>query len=115
MTVLDRSWKNCLKMWKWITKNLPLAFLELSREEQEEIINKLKRQWVKENKFTNYIAQYCFFCEYDRNHKYDCSTCPARLVEPHFHCDDDLQSYRFDPLNFYIRMLELNIKRKEQE
>ena len=113
MTVLNRSWKNCLRMWEWISENLPQGFSRFNLEEKEEVINKLKIKWLKNNQFTNVISQHCFFCEYDKHHNDDCSTCPACLVEPGFHCDDDLRSFRFKPIKFYIRILKLNIKRLE--
>ena len=112
MKVLDRSWKNCLRMWKWISENLPVGFLKFSMPEKEDVIKFLKEQWLRENKFTNYIINACFFCEYDRYHQNDCCTCPARLVDSGFHCDDNKQSYRFNPIKFYIRLLELYIKRE---
>ncbi len=115
MIVLDRSWKNCLRMWKWITENLPAGFSKKSHGDKEIIIDSLKKQWLKKNKFTNYIINACFFCEYDRHHQNDCCTCPAGLVESDFHCDNTEQSYRHDPIKFYIRVLELNIKRLEAE
>lgn len=114
MTVLNRSWVNCTKMWKWVSENLPENFSELDGDEKEKVIEELKVKWLKDNKFTKTLVQDCFFCEYDKHHKDDCSTCPANLVESNFHCDDDLQSFRFNPKQFYIRLLILDAKRKEK-
>ena len=113
MTVLDRSWKNCLRMWKWISENLPVGFSAFDWEIKERTIDGLKTKWLKDNKFTNAMAADCFFCEYDRRRKDSCKSCPASLVEAGFHCDEDSLSFRLDPKEFYIRLLELNIKRLE--
>ena len=49
MKVLDRCWVNCLRMWKWLSENLPEGFLEKSNEEKEDIVDFLKNQWLEEN------------------------------------------------------------------
>ncbi len=113
MKVLDRSWKNCLRMWKWITENLPEGFSESSDEDKEIIVNSLKKQWLEENRFTTYINNSCFFCDYDRKHDNACTTsCPGCLVDPEFHCDKTAYSYRHRPSDFYRKVLVLNAKRK---
>ena len=42
MTVLDRSWENCLRMWKWVSENLPAGFSEFIISEKEDVVEKLK-------------------------------------------------------------------------
>ena len=81
--------------------------------EKEEVVEKLKIKWLNDNNFTKPMAQECFFCEYDKQQENTCEKCPARLVESGFHCDDMGQSFRYDPIKFYIRLLELYIKWKD--
>ena len=112
MKVLDRSWTNCLRMWKGVSENLPNGFSKLNSEKKEEVVKRLKAKWIKDNRFTKKISQDCFFCEYTKRHVGGCKKCPAVLVEPDFHCDDTGSSFRFDPIRFYIRLLELDSKRR---
>ena len=111
MKVLDRCWINCLRMWKWLSENLPEGFLEKPEEEREDIVLSLKKQWLEENRFTTYLNQDCFFCAYDREQGNDCTACPGRLVDPNFHCDRKEYSYRHFPSLFYREILVLNAKR----
>ncbi len=112
MKVLDRAWVNCLRVWKWVSENLPEGFSEMSKDKKEEIVSHLKRQWLEENQFTVYLNQDCFFCQYDKKHENNCTACPAVLVEQDFHCDADLYSYRHDPRAFYREILVLDAKRR---
>ena len=61
MTVLDQSWKNCRRMWKWISENLPEEFSKFGQAKKDEVIRKLKAKWLKDNQFTKEIPQNCFF------------------------------------------------------
>ncbi len=115
MAVLNQSWKNCRRMWKWVSENLPEEFSKIDLVKKEEVIRKLKAKWLKDNRFTKRISQDCFFCEYDKQHGNLCMGCPAVLIEPNFHCDDPEQSFRFEPIKFYIRILELDIRRRETQ
>ncbi len=99
-------------MYRWITENLPEWFSEKSDEEKEIIVGSLKKRWLKKNRFTVFVNNDCFFCDYDRERANNCSTCPARLVGPGFHCDNKAYSYRFYPHAFYREVLVLNAKRK---
>ncbi len=106
MTVLDRSWKNCLRMWKWISENLPDGFSAASGAVKEFVIDTLKRTWLKKNRFTNKMSNDCFFCAYDEKYGDDCEHCPAKLVETHFHCGDWSYHYYFNPIEFYNRLIK---------
>lgn len=114
MKALDRSWKNCLRQWKWVTDNLPEGFLEASEETKDFIIDHLKRDWLKDNKFKRNIVQDCFLCEYDKKYKGDCENCPAALAHPKkpFHCTDEGYNYAYEPINFYEELMDRNARRK---
>lgn len=112
MKVLDRSWVNGLKMWKWISENLPAGFSESSNAMKSYVIESLKRQWLRKNKFTKPLMNNCFFCAYDIKHGNECESCPAALVIKGFHCTDRDYNYTQNPIDFYHRILKLNSKRR---
>ena len=112
MKVLDRVWLNCLRMWEWISTNLPKGFSESSNSMKMYVIESLKRRWLRENKFTKLMENDCFFCAYDKKHGNECASCPARLVRKGFHCTDRDYHFAHDPIAFYQRITEFNSKRK---
>ncbi len=114
MTNLDRCWKNCLRMWKWISENLPKGFSTLTWGEKKAIIDALKAQWLKENRFTKGIDRDCFFCDYANNRDGCTESCPGRLIRTGFHCNppSGLRSYAGDPKGFYRGLLALDKERK---
>ena len=114
MKVLDRSWINCLRMWKWLSENLPEGFLEKPPLVKSIIIDSLKEKWLEKNRFTAYINNDCFFCDYDSKHKNNCTTCPGRSVDPEFHCLDEAYSHKHRPSDFYRQILVLNAKRRSE-
>ncbi len=112
MKVLDRSWKNCRRMWRWISENLPEKFLEFGCEEKKKCIDRMKNKWLKDHKFTKPIMNNCFFCEYDKRHGNTCFSCPATKIDKSFHCGGNETSWRFNPVEFYHRILVLDAIRK---
>ncbi len=113
MKALDRSWINCLRMWKWITENLPEGFSESSNGTKQVIIKHRKAQWLRENKFTKSLLNDCFFCASSApNHEKGCGKCPAKLVRKSFCCMEDGFHYALDPINFYHRVLKLSKRRR---
>ena len=109
MNKLDRTWKNCLRMWKWISE---------TRKPGMNVCD-LKDQWLKENHFTRKIEWECFFCEWAITHGQDCADmyqgcphCPGTMVSSRFKCS--VKAYRFDrnPKAFYRKLVELDKKRK---
>ena len=113
MKVLDRSWTNCLRMWKWISGNLPEGFSELRNNIKRFIIEHLKTQWLKEYRFTKPLPNDCFFCAASMRfaEPEGCDGCPAVLVDREFCCMEDDFHYALDPINFYQRILKLNMRR----
>ncbi len=121
MTVLDRSWKNCLRMWKWISEHLPGGFSELDWDDKVAVLNALKRQWLTQYRFTKNIDENCFFCDYaHRRIIGGCdSHCPGKMVNRNFHCNPSghniiAPSWVRNPEAFYERLIELNKIRKAQ-
>ncbi len=114
MKALDRSWTNCLRMWKWISENLPDGFSKASKEIKDFIIDHLKQDWLKNNKFVRKILHDCFFCDYDNKHGKKCDNCPAVLAHPEcpFRCTDKRYNYAYEPILFYKELIDRNAKRK---
>ena len=114
MTNLDRTWKNCLRMWKWISENLPKGFGKLCWEEKVSTVNALKTQWLRDHRFTKDIDENCFFCEYAGAHGGCRCNCPGILVNRHFHCNVGEQncSWAGDPKGFYRELISLDKKRR---
>ncbi len=108
MKVLDRSWKNCLRMWKWISENLPKGFSESSGGMKIFVVGSLKRHWLRKNKFTELLQDDCFFCAYDNKHGKRCEFCPAGLVKKHFRCTDTAYNYAYVPVEFYNKLVKLD-------
>jgi hypothetical protein len=107
---LNQTWKNCLRMWKWIAKNW----------EPGANIRVLKRQWFCKYKPQLDIESDCFFCEYQSQHNTkvdtliipDCMACPGKLVSKHFNCCCKTYNYEYHPKKFYQKLLQLDAKRK---
>ncbi len=114
MKVLDRCWINCLRMWKWISENLPEEFSEKSGGDKEIIVIFLKKQWLKKNRFITRVTSNCFFCDYVRKHRGDCFDCPACLVDQKFHCFNEAYSCRYRPSDFYQEIWVLNARRRSE-
>ena len=106
------AWIDCLRMWKWISENLPDGFSESVEDIKDFVIESLKRQWLRKNKFTKPFPNNCFFCAYDGKHGNECESCPARLVRRHFHCTDSGYNYAYEPVKFYNLLVELDKKRR---
>ncbi len=114
MKVLDKALSNTIRMWKWITNNLPEGFSEATDEIKDFIINRLKKDWLKANGFKGRIIQDCFLCDYDQKHKGYCKSCPAFLAHPErpFDCTDSGYNYAHNPILFYEELLDRNARRK---
>lgn len=106
---LDQTWTETLKMWKWISeKNMqPSDTYAIS-----EIVDQLKREYMKLNYPEYSIGSNCFFCLYTKG-KTDCSTCPGKLVDKEFSCGTVGYSYDEEPVEFYQKLSELDKLRKE--
>ena len=98
MTKLNRAWKNCLRMWKWIAEVYDGIIC----------VDDLKKQWLKKHRFIKDIYNSCFFCKYTDNKNNDCKNCPAVLVDEDFNCCSKEYGYSDKPKAFYAEILRLN-------
>lgn len=119
---LNKTWSECLRMWKWIVERL--------NENLYLDVCDLKGWWLSANRYTTYptkVYNHCFFCDYAVSHngtKADyidicgyCSKCPAVLVDKHFSCEqsNDEIDWQETPVEFYEKLVELNKKRLEKK
>lgn len=104
---LDETWEKCLKMWRWIVKQIklhPYSNVEV-----------LKRKWLKKYGFGK-IYNDCFFCDYTFKHaSIECDKCPAFLVDRYFHCTSNEYCWEKKPAEFLKKITELNKQRLKQE
>ena len=117
---LNETWKECLRMWKWIVEQ---------RQKELDALDPvflLKRRWLNNNDYYG-ITNDCFFCKYA--HKKDgygditipegsreikCSKCPGRLVAKRFSCQNMAYDWYFKPEKFYQKLLQVNQQRKQK-
>ena len=112
---LAQTWKNCLRMWKWVVK-------EYDKKDKDWKVwgsgQDLKIDWIDEHPEYDYLADYCFFCEWSVKHRVDgeyfCSNCPGRMVNKKFDCLDDSYHYSRKPKKFYKKLLQLDEKRRSK-
>lgn len=105
---LNKTWKLCLRMWKWISE-------EWAKELNTKSPETLKRQWLQDNGFDfREIYLECFFCEWHNRHREPaCGNCPGKLVDHSFSCTLHAgYSYNDEPVAFYKELLRLNRIRK---
>ena len=102
---LDKTWTECLRMLKWISRK------SLTTSD----VSDLKEQYLEQTKYENKITIHdCFFCNYALNHCKDkdndrlCNLCPALKYDKDFHCMDILYDYSRHPRKFYKKLKELN-------
>lgn len=116
---LNETWKQCLRMWKWIVGQLDKG---RCRVDDYETIDDLKHEWVKKFWKGKQPDHDCFFCWYannNRNKECDieddcCKNCPGKLVSPSFDCIKKSYHFRDKPRAFYRKLLQLDAKRKKQ-
>ena len=93
---LNDTWEQCLKMWKWISRqwlNTKLDALDL------------KGLWLEENGYgKREIEANCFFCHSCHQ---DCNKCPGRLIDADFDCVDSDYTYH-KPRLFYAKLKQLD-------
>ena len=114
MTNLDRCWKNCLRMWKWVSEVYNGTVC----------VGTLKEEWLADHRFTRDIDNACFFCEYQVDHgggsrfyrgEPFCKHCPGVYVSKSFCCQSyPTYEYETNPKGFYRKLLELDKKRKQK-
>jgi hypothetical protein len=115
MTNLDKTWKNCLGMWKWIIKQIDTVYKNRSVRHGElwELVDELKSKYLRFYFPKRKLACNCFFCQYSiDNQDKGCGYCPGRLVNPKFNCSNTSYHYQDSPHAFYRKLLQLNAQRK---
>lgn len=106
---LDETWKQCLRMWKWIAKRVKAG--------RKEGVEELKEEWLEKNWTGEPLKNGCFFCEYaqyyNTEEKCGCAMymCPGRLVNKRFSCCSKTYHYEDHPIAFYNKLVSLNEKR----
>ena len=95
---LDETWVLCLKMWKWIAKEVKNGRSDISN---------LKAGWLEQNNLKGVLDD-CFFCEYTEKRNKDCDICPAVKIDKDFHCSHIEYDFYIKPIAFYKKLCELN-------
>lgn len=115
---LDKTWSECLRMWKWIAKTV-----RKSNDDIDVDIGTLKIVWLMKNGYKpTSIVSACFFCHYSTTHfrattkntHACCLNCPGVLVDDDFYCMT-YPSFEDDPIEFYNLLKELNKRRLAQK
>jgi len=114
---LNKTWKNCLKMWKWIASEI--------EKDQFKKPGDLKVSWMRQHDVSG-LKFACFFCQYahehdglldiDKSSYRTCSSCPGRFVSSKFNCEL-YKSYHWlsSPIKFYNKLVELDKKRRAKK
>lgn len=98
--LLDKTWKECLAMWKWICEV----------DDGSITVCDLKGKYAIKHKKAR-----CAFCKYALTSRNGCGSCPGVLVDPGFDCQDPVYSFHEKPHEFYKKIVSLNKKRKRLE
>ena len=108
---LNKTWKECLRMWKWIVKQTGNNVYESSF-----VVDSLKYRWLKEHGYKpSTICCFCFFCEITADGAgYHCTKCPGVKVSRYFRCTNLTYFWAKYPAKFYKKLLQLDAKRKNK-
>ena len=112
---VDQTWEQCLKMWKWISRQCKGKDTNWC----ETHIDYLKEEWLEKNGIKyNEISQDCFLCDRTTpkgDDWYECRKCPAKKIDRAFNCcepdgfdDEDGAFFALYPRLFYAKLKELN-------
>lgn len=94
---LDETWTECLKMWRWIVREI--------RKGRRGVGN-LKGEYLKKRGIpADELMGDCFFCDYPRPERGYCRECPGRLVSSRFQCERPSYCYYSHPSAF-LRKIE---------
>lgn len=111
---LNETWKNCLRMWKWIVEQIDDKKQLNDNNYDNHFMPHLKEEFLKKHHFTKKIESDCFFCEYSNRgcKSFNCRKCPGIKVDPNFDCLDSSYHFMLNPQKFYRKLLRLNARRK---
>ena len=100
---LNKTWKECLRTWKWIAEVVKRGSTNCGKN----CVCVQKEKWLKENGYdSNEIENNCFFCHYSDDSS--CGECPGRLVDTSFACLFGKTEHHAHPKAFYRKLVELN-------
>lgn len=117
---LNDVWRLCLKMWKFVVKNIGP---EKNKWDMIDGVENLKRRWCLKNGFKS-LDSNCFFCAWAVECSKEatlqfwaarCTTCPGKLADRKFDCFNWSYRYSTKPHAFYKKLLKLNKKRQEKK
>jgi len=109
---LKTAWKKCLTQWAYVIR---ARRYDKRRSRKPRHVGFLKTKWLRTHGYeTKDFLFHCFFCEYDRQHKDGCLSCPAVKVDPQFSCSCPDYSYANKPEAFYKKLCELNPYKEEE-
>ena len=103
---VDQTWRECLAMWKWISRQC----LGKSKEWCRSNVTPLKVEWLDFNGINaNEVEESCFFCERSKGRcGYVCRRCPARAIDRNFYCMSREHNYEHLPRLFYAELKRLD-------
>lgn len=103
---LDKAWKRCLPMWRWIVEQYISGATET--------VEALKQEWFDTHEPDVDLSTNCYFCEYaeqsQKQHprKTACQCCPGALVDRKFCCDNSAYDYEREPVKFLAKLESMN-------
>ena len=98
---LNKTWEQCLKMWRWIV-----------RQPCPRCVNELKEKWLEKNGFDfDELENDCFFCDYATRYGGCEISCPGNIIDKNFCCGDYDYHFLRKPAAFLRKITELNKKR----
>lgn len=105
---LDVTWRESIRMWKWIVKQgRPWSYTR---------VENLKTEWLKNHGYRG-VESGCFFCHYDSNiERYSpeaCYNCPGRKIDDTFSCEDVRYHWVYHPDKFLEKIESLYKKFKK--
>ena len=102
---LNKTWEECLRMWKWIDSQVAESY----GDDDDSPVESLKEEWLEDYGYDpSEINFMCFFCNMAGNSHSGASECedkcPAVAIDPDFDCcmeDDDGYNFEMYPKAFY--------------
>src|SRR3972149_11881078 len=107
---LEKTWKECLKMWKWIAKKYDER-LDKNVFFDVTIVLELKESWLNFFGYNGSLDNDCFFCDYANQPNRGCEYCPGRKIDKYFSCQNSDYDFKEKPVAFYKKLVSLNQKR----
>ena len=101
---LDETWRLCMSMWRHVKRRIQSG--------DKETVESLKASWATKHGY--HLDSDCFFCDYVdlrsdplMDYSAGCKLCPARKIDPEFHCKNLTYHYRLKPIKFYNKLRSL--------